>query len=91
LSDQSQVLLIKVKDSKIEIIGKFYVEKINFSSFNVLNASTPRQNFFFRLLYASIPISLGYCQFQISQFLLIPLAIVFHSHVFAGYFIRNYF
>jgi len=28
-----------VKDFKLEIIGKFYVEKITFLSFNVLNAS----------------------------------------------------
>jgi len=39
-----------VNDSKIEIIDKFYGENITFSSFNVLNASIPRQNFFFRLL-----------------------------------------
>jgi len=39
-----------VKDSKLEIIGKFYVKKVTFSSSNVLNASIPIQNFFFRLL-----------------------------------------
>jgi len=39
-----------VKDSKIEIIDKFYVEKVTFSSFNVTNASIPKQTLFFRLL-----------------------------------------
>jgi len=39
-----------VKDSKLEIIGKFYVKNVIFSSFNVLNASILIQIFFFRLL-----------------------------------------
>jgi len=41
--------VLLTNDSKIEIIGKFYVEKVTFSSFNVMNASIPRQIFLFRL------------------------------------------
>jgi len=39
-----------VKNFKIEIIGKFYVNKITFSNFKMLNASILRQNFFIKLL-----------------------------------------
>jgi len=46
----TSVIRSLVKDSKIEIIGKFYVKKITFLSFNVMNASIPRQKFLFRLL-----------------------------------------
>jgi len=43
-------LMTLVKDSKIEIIDKFSVKNITFSSFKVLNASISRQNFFFKFL-----------------------------------------
>jgi len=49
----TSTLKILVKDSKIEIIAKFYVKKITFSSFKVLNASIPRQNFFFKIFFQS--------------------------------------
>jgi len=39
-----------VKDSIKEIIGKFYVKMVTFSSFKVFNASISRQIFFFKLL-----------------------------------------
>jgi len=40
--DITGALRTLVKDSKIKIIGKFYVKNITFSSFKVLNASIPR-------------------------------------------------
>jgi len=39
-----------VKDPKIEIIGEFYVKKVTFLNFNMLNASFQRQNYLFKLL-----------------------------------------
>jgi hypothetical protein len=43
-------LKAQVKELKIELSNKFYVEKITFETFKTLNAQFPRKNFYFRFL-----------------------------------------
>jgi len=39
-------LRAQVKELKIELSNKFYIEKITFETFNTLNAQFPRKNFY---------------------------------------------